>query len=105
MENKKSISMSFKEPVKKMTGEIIIKSLNSDGKIIVRNYNGTVNNEKRIIYNSFFDFSEINEKSEVTMEFLLENGEKLSVKIDGQILKDLISLSEYFPENKNTQGK
>ena len=45
------------------------------------------------------------EKSEVTMEFLLENGEKLSVKIDGQILKDLISLSEYFPENKNTQGK
>ena len=52
-----------------------------------------------------FDFSEINEKSEVTMEFLLENGEKLSVKIDGQILKDLISLSEYFPENKNTQGK
>ena len=88
-----------------MTGEIIIKSLNSNGKIIVRNYNGTVNNEKRIIYNSFFDFSEINEKSEVTMEFLLENGEKLSVKIDGQILKDLISLSEYFPENKNTQGK
>ena len=105
MENKKSISMTFKEPVKKMTGEIIIKSLNSDGKIIVRNYNGTVNNEKRIIYNSFFDFSEINEKSEVTMEFLLENGEKLSVKIDGQILKDLISLSEYFPENKNTQEK
>ena len=39
------------------------------------------------------------------MEFLLENGEKLSVKIDGQILKDLISLSEYFPENKNTQEK
>ena len=105
MENKKSISISFKEPVKKMTGEIIIKSLNSDGKIIVRNYNGTVNNEKRIIYDSFFDFSGITEKSEVTMEFLLENGEKLSVKIDGQILKDLISLSEHFPESKNIQGK
>lgn len=100
-EDKKRVHLTFEKPIDNITGEMKIKILNSNGKSIERIYKGTVNNKKEIIYNSFFDFSGINEKSKVTMEFLLVDGKKIPVKINGQILKDLISLSEYFPETEN----
>ena len=103
--DEKSVTLIFENPIKGFTGEINIKSINSSKKTLVRKYKGSFNGTSNWVYNSFFDFSEINENCIVTIELLLDNGKKVDIRLKGQILKDLISISEYFPEDASKKGK
>ena len=98
--NEKSIYFGFDKPIEGFTGEINLKYKDKKGANIVRNYKGTLNGKTTYIYNTFFDFAGADEKVKVTMELLLNDDKKITIKLDSTVAKDLITISQLFPEAK-----
>lgn len=96
----KNVALILAKPIEGFSGEINIKAVNSNKESIIRNYKGDFNGVSDYNYNNFFDFSGIDEKSRVTLELILENGKKTSVRLNNSMVKDLIFISQFFPEEK-----
>ena len=99
-EPNKNINISFEKSIKGFNGEVNIKAVNPDKTVIIRNYRGNPKNDTNYGYSTFFDFEGVDEKAAVTLELILENEKKISVRLGNSVSKDLISISRLFPEKK-----
>lgn len=89
----------FEKPLDDFEGEInVLYTAASDGKTVIQNYKGYVRNDKEYLYNSMFNLNNADKNSKVTIEFLLNNGKKLSVNLKKSVSSDWIFISQRFPE-------
>ena len=95
-----SVLFILKKPMDGFTGEININTVNSGGKTIIKNYKGYSDRSGEYMYNAMFDFSDADANSRVTVEFLLNDGKKLSVKLKKVVSQDWIFISQKFPVTK-----
>ena len=94
-----SISFVLDKPMDDFTGEVSINTV-TGGKTTVNNYKGNSNNSRTYTYSPMFDFTGADKNSGITVDFLLNDGKKLSVKLKKETAQDWIFISQQFPESK-----
>ena len=93
----KQVRITLKEPIKGFTGEIIIQSVNSNGKIINRNYTGSTLRELEYIYDDVFNFDGVDNNAKVILKLILDNGKSIDIKLQKSVSNDWISISRLYP--------
>ena len=97
------VSIMSEKSLEDFTGEINVYTVDSNGKTTIKTYDGYLNNAREYRYNEMFDFTGADKNSKITLEFLLHNGKKLSVKLKKEIAQDWIFISQRFSQTKQVK--